>query len=667
MKRILALTVLLLPLACSDGPTGPEPVAHLNIHLGDAELGEATIQVGQALQLSAAALAEDGDSLDNRPVAWNSTDPEIAQVDAEGLVIGLQVGSTSIIATLERASDTLMLSVISPPPSDVACRDGDPVLDLAVGEVYAVPGNNALTLCVAGGDGSEYTYIPFNASQGTPLSIEVEATGIRAAVGPPNPYYGPYPGRGMRESAIGYDGRLSASQTFHAKLRAYEDQTFSRLANSVRATPHKTGGPRYNLSGVAAKAPTLGELIRLNVNTGADGGDGCTDPDYRYGRVEAISEHAVVVADTANPEGGFERSDYERFARAFDELVYPVNTRAFGTPSDIDENGRAVIFYTRAVNELTEPNSSSYIGGFYFGRDLRSTTGDYACEGSNEAEMFYMLVADPDGEVNGNERSKSFVADKTIAVLAHEFQHLINFSRRVFENGAEVNEDSWLNEGLSHIAEELVFYEASGTEPRSNLTAGKLEAANASDAFFDYQFDNLNRLIRYLQGPSRASLMGEDVLPTRGAAWSFLRYAADRHTGDDGPLWFALANSTTHGVANLQNALADDPLDWMEDWAVSLYADDAGLNVDSRYTQPSWNLRELIPAFRNARDEQIYDEYPLDVRHLLAGNVAEFSLMGGAADFLRFGVAAGDTGAVRLTQDGYPAPPYMRVIVVRTR
>jgi len=74
------------------------------------------------------------------------------------------------------------------------------------------------------------------------------------------------------------------------------------------------------------------------------------------GRVVAKSARAIVVADTGNPAGGFTDADYRGIAATFDTLVYPVDVRHFGEPTDLDNNGRSIIFYTRAVNELTPAN-----------------------------------------------------------------------------------------------------------------------------------------------------------------------------------------------------------------------------------------------------------------------------------------------------------------------
>src|SRR5204863_8605906 len=97
--------------------------------------------------------------------------------------------------------------------------------------------------------------------------------------------------------------------------------------------------------------------------------------------------------------------------------------------------------------------------------------------GSNFAEMFYLIVPDPSGTINGNVRTKAEVTQSSISVLAHEYQHLINAARRLYINDAEDFEEVWLNEGLSHIAEELLFYRTAGLQPRSNIDATTITAS----------------------------------------------------------------------------------------------------------------------------------------------------------------------------------------------
>src|SRR5205823_6243099 len=127
--------------------------------------------------------------------------------------------------------------------------------------------------------------------------------------------------------------------------------------------------------------------------------------------------------------------------------------------------------FTKEVNKLTPRGISGFIGGFFFERDLfpiADTPTLQGCAGSNVAEMFYVMVPDPTG-VFADKRSKDDVLSNTIGTLAHEYQHLINAGRRLYVNNADAFESVWLNEGLSHIAEELLYYRVVGRAPRQNI------------------------------------------------------------------------------------------------------------------------------------------------------------------------------------------------------
>jgi hypothetical protein len=274
----------------------------------------------------------------------------------------------------------------------------------------------------------------------------------------------------------------------------------------------------------------VGDLVRLNVN----GEEACANPIVHIARVEAIGDKSLILADTLNPSGGFTTADYQRYAAKFDTLVYPLDEGAFGAPTDIDNNGRVGIIFTRTVNELTPASSASYVGGFTFSRDLFPKTapaGQFACPASNVGEFFYALAPDPQGTINNNRRSTGFVDSATVPVLAHELQHLINASRKLYINTlAQSFEEKWLDEGLAHIAEELLFYRESGTAPRANLDAPAIQSRTASvNAFNNDMRGNASRYRSYLGATtSNSPYAGNDSLATRGAAWFWLRYLTDQ-------------------------------------------------------------------------------------------------------------------------------------------
>lgn len=385
---------------------------------------------------------------------------------------------------------------------------------------------------------------------------------------------------------------------------------------------------------------------RYNVQAGE--GKQCTDPDYREGRVVAVSNHAIVVADPENPEGGFTPEEYREIAQTFDQVIHPIVTGYFGEPFDIDGNGKVIIYYTRAVNELTPAGSAGYVGGFFHTRDLyprQNRAGLSACATSNEAEIFYLMVADPDGRINRNKRSKALVRQATLSTIAHEYQHLINASRRLFINKAPDFEENWLNEGLSHIAEELVFYQVSGLSPRINITRQLINSSPLrSNAFSDYQQFNFGRLDWYLKLTESHSAFSNQVrLGDRGAVWYFLRYLADRLELDENELWHQLVNSTTAGITNLQEAIGQDPFLLYRDWAVALFTDDNVSNTGPVYQQPSWNHRTFI--------------WPLYPVTMIPGISENRVLHPGGSTYLEFAVAAGDAAELRVGPAAEGTPP----------
>jgi hypothetical protein len=657
MKRTLALLLLLVTAAC-DGGTRPQLVESLEIRQGALPLQEEAMRVGGTLKLSAQLRASDGSSLSGRPVSWRSTLPAVASVDSTGLVAGLSVGTALIIASADRAADTVRLSVVDLPSGELGCAPNAPVLGLAVGEVRTVTADEATLLCVAGGPGSEYALIPFNATSSFAqnLRIEVAASGIVAAAGPPSPALVP---GGLAAPSFSRPAGTEPQpdHAFHRRVREWERTESPRLA-----TLPGLAGPRLNLQGAGARSLAVGQTLELNVNSQK----ACEDPIWRTARVEALTQRAIVVADTSNPAGGFTREEFRHFGMTFDTLVWNVVTENFGLPTDVDGNDRVIVFFTRAVNEMTPPGQAgSYVGGFYYGRDLSPRTGTGACAGSNMAEIFYQLVPDPDGAA-GNVRTKDFVAQRTVGVIAHEFQHLINHGRRRVMNRWPP-EEIWLNEGLSHIAEELVFYRASRFGPRGNLDRAMALTEPVRTQYIGFQNANVGRLMEYLRAPHSASPAApNDSLATRGATWSFLRYAADRKATPEAQqaFWYALVNSSSSGIGNLNRVIEASPLDWMHDWAVSTYADDAGFPADARHLQPSWNFRSIMPAYSNNNNR-----YPLRTIPLKDGveSQEQLTLAGGGTAYFRFGIAPGQRAAIRTTSNGITAPNRLRLSLVRTR
>ena len=604
---------------------------------------EETLAPGATLQLEAKVWTSTGVAQDDGALDWLSTDASVATVDGSGRVTATQVGTTLIIASAGEHADTGLVNVATAVAGSLQCSAADPGLSMAVGDVRVLAGTEAVELCLPGGaTGADFLLVPFNASVAAAARLETRLVAS----------FWTARGAGAAQSLSTRSATIArgvvSNEGFH-ELHLQRSHTALASRLPVRQAA-------FQIAGRATSAP--GELIQLNA--AALSRTPCLDSDYRTGRVVAISDRAVVVADTANPRDGFSEEDYLAIAANFDELIWPVNSQNFGGPSDIDGNDRVILFFTRAVNELTPPDADSYVGGFFYNRDLFPKSGSSACAGSNQAEMFYLLVPDPNGKVNGNLIEKELVLSRTAAVLAHEFQHLINDSRRLYVTQAPVWEEPWLNEGLSHIAEELAFYAASGHAPGENLGSTPIEGESAR-AFDQYNLENVIRYIYYLRWPEESSPMGEvEQLETRGAVWAFLRYVADRELGDDAGMWRRLVDSSTSGLENLEQVLGVDPRVWMRDWQVSVLTDDTGLEVDPEFTQPSWNFRALTPLLDPS------GMFPLRVTGL-GPDSPGLSLQGGGAAYFQVAVGSGGERAVRTSVDGLPPPSRLKLGVVRMR
>jgi hypothetical protein len=548
------------------------------------------------------------------------------------------VAATFALASSVACGSNDGTNVITPPPNTITLAAGGTALL-----------TNGQQVMLAGGSGGEYLLVVTDtAPSGTGTSAyEVAAAGTAAPGTVSAPATSRVPsGDRLADTFSSAAAKLDIS--FGARLNERYRGRLTSLFRAARRTqsPSSNAGAMQRARISSGGVPQVGDLLTFNVDQSP-----CDTIVNHPFLVVAVGTQAVIAVDTLNPAGGFSTADYQRFAANFDTLVYPLDVTNFGAPSDIDQNGHILMLFTRAVNELTPANSQSFVGGFFFSRDLfprTATPALSACKGSNVGEMFYLMAPDPAGVVNGNKRTLGFVDSLVTPVIGHELQHLINAARRIFVNNADDLEVVWLNEGLSHIAEELLFYRQGGISPRQNLTAAAIRASTTTRTAFNLdQSSNAARYREYLNAPAKNSpIRNDDSLATRGATWDFLRYAADRKLrggGQDATVFQALVNSTANGVPNLRGVFGTDIGGWLRDWSVSHYADDVVPGIAADLTQPSWNWHDVYAALGSGGSS-----YPLQVTSLTTTG-ASGTVIPGASAFYRFAVPANGVGTITVT------------------
>ena len=494
---------------------------------------------------------------------------------------------------------------------------------LAVGGTIMARPNTRSSVCIENPSGStaEYVLIPMNLTQGASYPLTVVANNLATLTG-------------TTSTPAAVVDTHTASRTAHTA------EVVSRLGTTGSGTPVSP------TSRIPTGVPVVGATWSLNGELGTQ----CASGTARTGTVRYVGTHAIIVTDNANPPGGLTTPQYETLGSKFDNVIYPSVSGVFGAPTDVDGNGRVVLFFTAAVNAHVTDNAAS-AWAQYRPRDLSSQV---ECPTSNHGEIIYVMAADPTATSGPVVRTVSAVETTTLNPIAHELGHLIIDSRRM--SAGWPFEESWLDEGLAGIAEERAFYGASvGLAPGMNILLTDLTTGpNAStrvNAFNSYETPLFTRLREWMKVPARVGFVDGTTADVgqRGLAWSFVRYSADRiaagSSAAEATFLYQLANASTTGLTNLNERIGGGASLWMRDFLAAVYIDDTAIaNLDIAtlpYRTSSWSFRSVYGGLGG---------FPLQTPALTRDVPVSLNLArGGGASYLRFALAASIETTITLT------------------
>ena len=179
-------------------------------------------------------------------------------------------------------------------------------------------------------------------------------------------------------------------------------------------------------------------------------------------------------------------------------LIIPREAELFGQLRNPDGSGRFTVLFTPEINRM-----AGSVQGLFVTNDQVSSS-----PGSNFMDIVYLAVPDPSGGPYDPDFPMSMEnwQEQVPSVIAHEMQHLLNYSNRLRRMEASgdplVQEQSWLNEAVSHFAEDIV-----GLRNRSLYSMAK----------------------RYLNlAPAQPLFSGADSVVRRGGGYLLIRYLFDR-------------------------------------------------------------------------------------------------------------------------------------------
>lgn len=514
-----------------------------------------------------------------------------------------------------------------PSPSGDGCEDVEAVV-VGPGESVVLEASAAggcIVLPAAGSAPAEYLVVYLS---GSGLQLPNGVTGP-ARIASPAPADAALRSPAMTRRDA---GATDSAGAFHARLRSAE----ATIAAHPKAPPRVMH---------AVVPPLVGDTRTFQV---------CATTSCRAfvpvtATARAVGTRTAVYLDDTVPAGGFTESDIAQLGQLFEQYIYPIDTTAFGRETDLDGNGVVAVLLSDAVNALSGSCNGGLVLGYFFGLDLQP--GE---PGSNGGEVLYSRVPDPSNPACRADRDR--VLRTAPPNLIHELQHLINYGQRVVTRGGDA-EHVWLNEGLSHFAEELGGRGIPDGPVQGGATSRQaqfleLDLNNASEYLFEPEAS-------YLVAPgSSLGNMGD-----RGAGWLFVRWLADQLVPGDvtaATMTRALVASPETGAANVA-ARAGRPFDALVgEWQLANYLDNlSGFTpVNQGLAYHSINLRATLA--------QLFPVYPLRPDSAGASYIWAGTLRGGSGKPLRVvQVPGGGERSIRLTRSAGSEEPTDALLAAR--
>ncbi len=277
----------------------------------------------------------------------------------------------------------------------------------------------------------------------------------------------------------------------------------------------------------------------------------------------------LIYMDTLSPKNGFTAAQLLAFGNLFDQTLYPIDTTAFGVPTDLDGNGRVIMLMSPVVNGDTPTstcNTQGFVAGFFDPTDFDGPQDP----NSNQGEIFYSIVPDPLGQFSCAHTADDLGGDVP-ATFLHELQHLIYFSQHVVVSGTGEGA-SWLDEGLSIAAEELgsIYYEQKCPPPQCRTSPLQLFPDSAQGFISSFLYDSY----QYALGPDTSSLTlhddSQDGFSWRGGAWLLVRWIGDQFGTS---AYKKLEKGPADGLVNIAQASGQSFPTVMGNFGLSLYTD----------------------------------------------------------------------------------------------
>ena len=455
----------------------------------------------------------------------------------------------------------------------------------------------------------------------------------------------------------------------------------------LRQHAHRWAARPRSVSGAALATTThaVGDAVSLRMRDVSKSASTCDDFVTISGRVAYVGSKAVIIEDNDNPLAGSIDTTYAQIGSELDQVMWPILENNFGNAlindAVLDNNGKFVMVFSNKVSTL----SNGGLAGFVSSCDLfPRTDAGFPNGSSNFGEYFYATSPTVSGTI-ATAGSPPRWRWSMRGTIIHEVKHIVSIAERFARNPMNPSlEESWLEETMARIAEELYERARYGFAQKTNIGYGS--AGNPVGPYCGIRlgcnqargivkvFEDLGE--HWYAAPHSYSPIGRinsEDFSFYETGWSLVRWALDRSPTPEATV---LKNMTQHatltGIKNFDAHIGTTYADALPKWTLAMIVDDyPSLTVtDPALVFPSWNLRSVFAGYKTDIPSAPFAAWPLLPMSSTFGAFShKASVRAGTAAIIQLSGQQASTQLLELKASGSSAaaPDELRMSIVRVQ
>jgi hypothetical protein len=472
----------------------------------------------------------------------------------------------------------------------------------------------------------------------------------------------------------------SVHSAMHLQMLESNRLILTRMKSRFRRASQRSIAPSLRASLAVAPPVAVGDLRAFRVfkpSTAVGASASCNDFVEITARVAYVGTKGIIYEDVAAPLAGQMDDKFTQLGQEFDTSMYPSDANNFGDPllTDVDTDN------DQHLNMVFTPVIPPALAGFVLSCDFfpRDTTNQV----SNFGENFYARVPTVAGTVfDGTDNPIAFLRGIR-PVIVHEVKHIAAFGARLENPNATSFEESWLEEGMAMVAEEVwardrvytgAVWKGDMTYQSTLYCDVRPTTPSCIGAPF-VMFDHFSMLYSFLDLPGATSVFGrvsDGDFTFYGASWSFIRYNVDRYATSESAYLRGITSAVSTGLLNISQQSGADPVQILGNWSLALYLDgNTAMAGNANVNFASWNTRDIFSgmnvdfsqpanfpkAYPLVPQLVTFGDFTVDNMGIHGGSFSPYDLLGQAGTTRTIGLSAGTSGA--------PAPVVFRLVVAR--